>query len=71
MTITNSAPDQTVSITGAGINVVTGTYPNFTITGTEVDGSVSNEGVLGVGAGGASSSTTHIVTGKQIGRAHV
>jgi len=57
MTITNSAPDQTVSITGAGINVVTGTYPNFTITGTEVDGSVSNEGVLGVGAGGASSST--------------
>ena len=57
MTITNSAPDQTVSITGAGINVVTGTYPNFTITGTEVDGSVTNEGVLGVGAGGASSST--------------
>lgn len=56
-TITNSAPDQTVSITGAGINVVTGTYPNFTITGTEVDGSVTNEGVLGVGAGGASSST--------------
>lgn len=57
MTITNSAPDQTVSITGAGINVVTGTYPTFTITGTEVDGSVTNEGVLGVGAGGASSST--------------
>lgn len=57
ITITNSAPDQTVSITGAGINVVTGTYPNFTITGTEVDGSVTNEGVLGVGAGGASSST--------------
>jgi hypothetical protein len=42
-TITNSAPDQTVSITGAGINVVTGTYPNFTVTGTEVDGSTSNE----------------------------
>jgi hypothetical protein len=33
-TITNSAPDQTVSITGAGGNTVTGTYPNFTITGT-------------------------------------
>ena len=42
-TITNSAPDQTVSITGAGINAVTGTYPNFTITGTEVDGSTTNE----------------------------
>ena len=42
-TITNTAPDQTVSITGAGINVVTGTYPNFTVTGTEVDGSTTNE----------------------------
>jgi hypothetical protein len=31
-TITNSAPDQTVAITGAGGAVVTGTYPNFTIT---------------------------------------
>ena len=41
--ITNSAPDQTVAITGAGINAVTGTYPNFTVTATEVDGSVSNE----------------------------
>jgi hypothetical protein len=42
-TITNSAPDQTVSITGGGINAVTGTYPNFTVTGTEVDGSTTNE----------------------------
>ena len=42
-TVTNSAPDQTVSITGAGINVVTGTYPNFTVTGTEVgNGTVTN-----------------------------
>lgn len=42
-TITNTAPDQTVSITGGGINNVTGTYPNFTVTGTEVDGSITNE----------------------------
>jgi len=41
--ITNTAPDQVVSIAGAGINAVTGTYPNFTVTGTEVDGSVTNE----------------------------
>lgn len=41
--ITNTAPDQVVSITGAGINAVTGTYPNFTVTGTEVDGSITNE----------------------------
>jgi len=32
LTVTNSAPDQTVAITGAGGAVVTGTYPNFTIT---------------------------------------
>lgn len=56
ITIANTAPDQTVVITGAGINVVTGTYPNFTITGTEVDGNTANEGLLGVGAGGAASS---------------
>ena len=43
LTITNTAPDQTVSLTGAGINAVSGTYPSFTITGTEVDGSVTNE----------------------------
>ena len=42
-TITNSAPDQTVSITGAGISVATGTYPSFTITSAEVDGSTTNE----------------------------
>ncbi len=56
LTVTNSAPDQTVSITGAGINTVTGTYPTFTVTGTEVDGSVSNEGSLTVGAGTGSTS---------------
>lgn len=57
VTVTNTAPDQTVSITGGGINAVTGSYPNFTVTGTEVDGSVTNEGSLSVGAGGANTST--------------
>ena len=41
--ITNSAPDQVVGLTGAGITVITGTYPNFTITSNEVDGSTTNE----------------------------
>ena len=57
LTVTNSSPDQTVSIAGAGISVVTGTYPSFTVTSTEVDGSVTNEGQLGVGAGGANTAT--------------
>mgnify|MGYP000272920028 CR=1 FL=1 len=43
MTITNTLPDVTVSLTGAGIVGISGTYPNFTITGTEVDGSTTNE----------------------------
>jgi hypothetical protein len=30
-TITNTAPNQTVAITGAGMTNVTGTYPNFTV----------------------------------------
>jgi len=46
----------TFSIAGAGINVVTSTAGAVTVTGTEVDGLITNEGLLGVGAGGASSS---------------
>jgi hypothetical protein len=45
------------SITGAGINVVSQTAGAVTITATEVDGSVTNEGTLGVGAGSGTSST--------------
>ena len=33
-TITNTAPDQVVSLTGAGTTTITGTYPSFTITST-------------------------------------
>jgi hypothetical protein len=32
ITITNSAPDQTVALTGAGTTSISGTYPNFTVT---------------------------------------
>lgn len=62
ITLVNSAPDQTVSLTGAGISVVSGTYPSFTITSTEVDGSVSNEGSLTVAAGGSNDSQIHSST---------
>lgn len=63
-TITNSLPDQVVTITGAGINNVSGTYPNFTITGTEVDGSVTNEGSLTVTAG---TGTTSVINSNTSG----
>ncbi len=68
LTVTNSAPDQTVSLTGGGITAISGTYPSFTITSTEVDGSVSNEGTLGVGAGAAS---TSVITSNTSGAAGV
>lgn len=35
ITITNSAPDQVVSLTGAGTTTISGTYPSFTITSTD------------------------------------
>lgn len=34
-TITNTAPDQTVTVTGSGATTVTGTYPSFTISSTD------------------------------------
>jgi len=35
ITVTNTAPDQIVSLTGAGTTVVSGTYPSFTITSND------------------------------------
>ena len=35
ITVTNTAPDQVVSLTGAGTTVITGTYPSFTITSND------------------------------------
>jgi len=33
----NTAPDQTVALTGSGATTITGTYPNFTIASTNTD----------------------------------
>ncbi|MCP4798412.1 MAG: hypothetical protein GY893_00510, partial [bacterium] len=33
----NTAPDQTVTLTGSGATTITGTYPNFTIASTDTD----------------------------------
>ena len=35
VTLTNTLPDKTVVLTGAGTTVVSGTYPNFTITSND------------------------------------
>jgi hypothetical protein len=43
-TITNTAPDQVVSLTASGGTVITGTYPNFTIYSDEASGYVPYTG---------------------------
>jgi hypothetical protein len=48
ITVVNTAPDQIVSLTGAGLTSVTGTYPNFTITSTGGAGTVTS--VSGTGS---------------------
>jgi len=48
VTVTNTAPDQTVSLTGGTGISTSGTYPNFTITNTAPDQTVAI-----TGAGGA------------------
>jgi hypothetical protein len=45
----NTAPDQTVSLTGAGATSVTGTYPNFTITSTDTNTDTDTTYTAGTG----------------------
>jgi hypothetical protein len=46
--ITNTAPDQIVSLTGAGTTLISGTYPTFTITSNdEYDGTVTSVNASG------------------------
>jgi len=43
LNITNTAPDQIVSLTGTGTTTITGTYPNFTINSDDqYDGTVTS-----------------------------
>ena len=48
VTVTNTAPDQIVSLTGAGTTSISGTYPNFTITSNDqFTGTVTSVGGTG------------------------
>jgi hypothetical protein len=48
LTITNTAPDQTVSLTGSGATSISGTYPNFTISSTNTTYSQATSTTLGL-----------------------
>ena len=43
--ISNTAPDQTVALTGSGATSISGTYPNFTISSTNTTYSVGDGGL--------------------------
>ena len=61
ITITNSAPDQVVSLTGAGTTSISGTYPNFTITSNDqFSGTVTTVSVVSTNgfAGTVANATT-------------
>ncbi len=47
ITYTNTAPDQTVALTGGSNVTVTGTYPNFTIASTDTNTQLSTADVRG------------------------
>ena len=59
VTVTNDAPDQTVSLTDGGNMTITGTYPNFTLASNDVVGAVSS---VQSGSGISVDQTTGIVT---------
>jgi hypothetical protein len=59
LTITNTAPDQTVSLTGAGTTSISGTYPSFTITSNDqFSGTVTSVAALTLGTTGTDLSST-------------
>jgi len=58
-TVTNTAPDQTVTLTEGNNVTITGTYPNFTISSSDVIGEVSS---VNAGTGISVDSTTGNVT---------
>jgi hypothetical protein len=64
-TFTNTAPDQVVTLTGAGATTVTGTYPNFTVTSTDNNTTYSaGTGITLTGATFSSTLGTSIETGE-------
>lgn len=58
LTIANTAPDQTVALTGGTGISTSGTYPNFTITNSSPDQTVSLTGGTGISTSGTYPSFT-------------
>ena len=68
ITVNNTAPDQVVSLTGAGTTTITGTYPSFTVTSNDAFSgtvtSVSGTGtVSGLSLSGTVTSSGNLTLG--------
>ena len=63
----NTSGSNVLNIRGAGINVVSASGNAITVTATEVDGSITNEGQLTVAAGTSTSSIINSNTSGQTG----
>jgi hypothetical protein len=68
--ITNTSPDQTVTLTSGGATTITGTYPNFTISSTDNNsgGSVTSV-TAGTGLNGGTITTTGTISMPNVGTA--
>jgi hypothetical protein len=61
----NAAPDQTVSLTGAGATTISGTYPNFTITSTDTNTDTNTTYTAGGGLTLSGTTFSHTDTSTQ------
>lgn len=66
-TISNSAPDQTVNLTGSGATSVSGTYPNFTISSTDTNTDTTYSAGGGIVISGTTISATFSSTLGSVG----
>jgi hypothetical protein len=57
-TFSNSAPDQTVTLTGSGATSISGTYPNFTISSTDTNTNTTYSAGSGLSLSGTTFSHT-------------
>jgi len=69
--VTNTSPDQTVSLTSGGATTITGTYPNFTISSTDNNsgGTVTSIGA-GDGLNGGTITSTGTISMPNVGTAN-
>lgn len=67
-TITNTSPDQTVTLTSGGSTTITGTYPNFTISSTDNNsGGTVTSVSAGTGLNGGTITSTGTISMPNVG----